>query len=780
MNSQPSHVLTNPLLGQAPRRARPVDKSAPPPTSSPFRVSLRVTLATLLVLIVTLLWSQSVALAAGGTMTNGGNYTGSISGGQQDQWTFSATKGDMIRVTVSELGPNTGFVPVLEVHNPDSTLVSYCFSDLKCAVGGFTATQTGTYTALVYRQNNAITSGQYQVTFVKSPGDFIVPAGDEGGPILDGASYAGSLLRGDMDPWSFYANQGDSVRVTVSEAGNPTGFIPLLEVHAPNGALVTYCFSTLNCAVGQFAATQTGTYTAWVERQDNTDGVGQYLLTMTQAPGSYIIPAGDEGGQMTNGGTYAGSLLRGDMDQWTFTATKGDSIRVTVTEGGNPTGFVPLLEVHAPSGALVTYCFNATTCAVAFTATQTGTYYAWVERQDNADGVGQYLLNLSGGSPLPAPPGLMVTMATPQRVVDTRLTGGPIASGTSRCFTVAGLLGIPANAGAVVLNVTAVGYGTNGWLTIYPNGGSLPDTSTVNFDTHEYAIANGAVMRIGNSGQVCVNVGTVNNAPGSAQVILDATGYLTPTGLVALNMLPSPLRLVDTRLSAGPIGTGTSRCFTVAGLNGIPANAAALVVNLTAVNYATNGWLTLYPNGQPVPATSSLNFDTDQYAVANGAIVRIGTGGQVCINTGTVGSVAGGSDAILDVTGFITSTGIAQLPMLLSPQRVVDTRTTGGGAIPSGTSRCFTIAGLATLPAAASSVVLNVTAVGYSAPGWLTVFDPGHTIPATSTVNFDPNEYAVANLSVIALDGGDLCVNVGTVGAVPDAAHVIIDVVGYQ
>jgi hypothetical protein len=76
-----------------------------------------------------------------------------------------------------------------------------------------------------------------------------------------------------------------------------------------------------------------------------------------------------------------------------------------------------------------------------------------------------------------------------------------------------------------VLNLTAVGYGRQGWLTAYPAGQAVPATSTLNFDTTEYAMANGAVMAVGTGGQVCVNVGTVNSAPGSANIIVDVVGY---------------------------------------------------------------------------------------------------------------------------------------------------------------------------------------------------------------------------------------------------------------
>jgi hypothetical protein len=114
-------------------------------------------------------------------------------------------------------------------------------------------------------------------------------------------------------------------------------------------------------------------------------------------------------------------------------------------------------------------------------------------------------------------------LTSPQRLVYTRVSGGPIGAGTSRCFQVAGNGGIPATATAVVLNVTAVSHTANGWLTLYPSGQAMPATSTLNFDAREFAIANNAVARLGSSGQVCVNSGN-----SSANVILDAIGYELP------------------------------------------------------------------------------------------------------------------------------------------------------------------------------------------------------------------------------------------------------------
>jgi len=406
-----------------------------------------------------------------------------------------------------------------------------------------------------------------------------------------------------------------------------------------------------------------------------------------------------------------------------------------------------------------------------------GTPDAWNLARDIAAGGGG-----GGGGGGGAGGGLLTTFS-PLRLIDTRTLGGPIPSGASQCFQVAGQANVPADAAAVALNVTAVGQTGPGWLTVYPKGQGVPGTSTLNFDRpgNEYAIANGTIIGLGAGGQVCVNVGMPNNAPGSANVILDVTGYLPGAAGTRLSMLGSPQRLVDTRASGGSaIGTGTSQCFAVAGQNGVPADAAAVVLNVTAVGYPAKGWLTVYPNGQGVPGTSTLNFDTSEYAIANGAIMRIGTGGQVCVSVGTVGNAPGSSHVILDVTGYLAKAAAAQLPMLDSPQRAVDTRTVGGGAIGTGASRCFTVAGVMGVPSNATAVVLNLTAVGYGTKGWLTAYPAGQSLPGTSTLNFDTSEYAMANGAIIQVgSNGQVCVSVGTVGSAPGSSHVVIDVVGY-
>jgi murein DD-endopeptidase MepM/ murein hydrolase activator NlpD len=370
-------------------------------------------------------------------------------------------------------------------------------------------------------------------------------------------------------------------------------------------------------------------------------------------------------------------------------------------------------------------------------------------------------------------------LGQPVRLLDTRATGGAVTNGTSRCVQVSGLAGIPPNTTGVILNVTSVGYTTKGWLTLYPNGQAVPATSTLNFDPNVSAIANGTMVKLGTGGQVCVNVGTVNAAPGSAHIVLDATGFLSPSAGAGLPLLAAPVRLADTRNTGPAISTGSSRCFPVAGVGGIPSNASGAILNVTAVGYTTEGWLTLYPSGQAVPLASMLNFDRDEYAIANGTLARLGADGRVCVNVGTINSAPGTTHVVLDATGYMADTA-GQMQLLPRPQRLVDTRAgsgfAGAGLPLSGLTdpHCYPLAGVSGIPSGAGGLLLDAAGASPTTNGWITLYPKGPSIPPTSTLNFDVHEYAIANGAVMRLgDGQQLC-------AVAQAGtNMILDAMGY-
>ncbi len=337
----------------------------------------------------------------GGPMTDGQSYSGAILRGDLDQWSFTANKDDDIRVSISEEGGNTAFVPMIQLIGPDGTNYGYSWGDLS-AERHITASATGAYTVVVSRNDAADGVGAYFLTFAKSPGTFVVPTGDQGGAMNNGQNYAGSILRGDLDEWSFNANKGDDVTVSISEVGKNTAFVPMIQVVGPDGTDFGFSWGDL-WAQRHITANATGAYTVVVSRNDSADGVGNYLLNMARSPAAFVVPAGDQGGPMNIGQTYTGSILRGDLDQWSFSAVKGNSITVTVRETGTNTPFVPLIQLIGPDGTNYGYSWGDTSAQRSIIAGASGAYKVVVSRNDADDGIGNYSLLVTGPAKAPSP-----------------------------------------------------------------------------------------------------------------------------------------------------------------------------------------------------------------------------------------------------------------------------------------------------------------------------------------------------------------------------------------
>ena len=117
----------------------------------------------------------------------------------------------------------------------------------------------------------------------------------------------------------------------------------------------------------------------------------------------------------------------------------------------------------------------------------------------------------------------------PCRIVDTRDPGGggSLLGGISqsvRSFLVGYRCGVPGDAVAVAVNVTAIAPTSDGYLAVFPSGDPEPSTapSTLNFSAHTNT-ANGGIVKLGDYGAVGVwaGFGAVNNV----DVTLDVSGY---------------------------------------------------------------------------------------------------------------------------------------------------------------------------------------------------------------------------------------------------------------
>ena len=113
---------------------------------------------------------------------------------------------------------------------------------------------------------------------------------------------------------------------------------------------------------------------------------------------------------------------------------------------------------------------------------------------------------------------------TPARILDTRNgTGGyshEVGPGQSVAVQATGVGGVPTTGvSAVVLNVTVTDPNAGSYLTVYPNGASVPTASNLNF-TPGQTVPNLVVVKVGSSGMV-----NVYNAAGGTDVIFDVAGW---------------------------------------------------------------------------------------------------------------------------------------------------------------------------------------------------------------------------------------------------------------
>jgi len=221
------------------------------------------------------------------------------------------------------------------------------------------------------------------------------------------------------------------------------------------------------------------------------------------------------------------------------------------------------------------------------------------------------------------------------------------------------------------------------------------------------------------------------------------SGY-TPVG---------PARLLDTRSGIGApaakVGAdGTVSLQVTGGSTGVPANATSVILNVTAVAPTANGFVTVYPDGQPRPLASNLNFTAGQ-VIPNLVVVPVVNGKVNFYNR------AGSVDLLADITGYYTPDGTSKLTTT-TPTRLLDTRD-GTGApqakVGAGSEVTLQVAGNAGVPANATGVVLNVTATGPTADSFVTVYPHGSTMPTVSNLNFTAGQ-TIPNLVIVPITDG--------------------------
>jgi hypothetical protein len=220
--------------------------------------------------------------------------------------------------------------------------------------------------------------------------------------------------------------------------------------------------------------------------------------------------------------------------------------------------------------------------------------------------------------------------ASPVRLLETRAAGqtgyvgGEPAAGAVVELAVGGTNGVPTDASAVVLNVTATAPGAGGFVTVWPCGQPRPLASNVNYAANQ-TIPNVVVTRPGVGGKVCLYT------LARTHLIADLAGWFS-SGYRST----APVRVLETR-PAGQTGYAGAKPLAgqvvelaVTGANGVPAEPSAVVLNVTATESEGAGFVTVWPCGQSKPLASNLNYVPGQ-SIPNVVVVKPGAGGKVCL-----------------------------------------------------------------------------------------------------------------------------------------------------
>lgn len=188
-----------------------------------------------------------------------------------------------------------------------------------------------------------------------------------------------------------------------------------------------------------------------------------------------------------------------------------------------------------------------------------------------------------------------------------------------------------------------------------------PLASNLNF-TPGQTVPNLGTVKLGAGGKV-----TLYHSGGAAHLVAEVTGWFGEGTGARYHPTP-PARLLDTRIpviqvppgllppgSVYPpphypnlVPAGGVVELQVAGQGGVPAaGASAAILNVTAVDPAGGGFLTVWPTGQSRPLASNLNFVGGR-TVPNLVVAKLGVGAKVSLYNGSGSTV----HLVVDVAGW--------------------------------------------------------------------------------------------------------------------------------
>ena len=198
----------------------------------------------------------------------------------------------------------------------------------------------------------------------------------------------------------------------------------------------------------------------------------------------------------------------------------------------------------------------------------------------------------------------------------------------------------------------------SGFVTVWPCDAPRPIASNLNY-TAGATVPNAVVTKLAADGTACLFALT------GVDLVVDVEGAFSMT---AAYTALTPDRVFDSRDgqtdTAPNLAAGHNVVLHLAGRSGVPADASAVVLNVTVTNPLGAGFVTVWPCDQPRPMASNLNYSNGQ-TVPNAVVTKLAAEGSVCLFALTA------ADLVVDVEGAFTATA-GYVPV--TPSRLLDTR----------------------------------------------------------------------------------------------------------
>jgi hypothetical protein len=228
------------------------------------------------------------------------------------------------------------------------------------------------------------------------------------------------------------------------------------------------------------------------------------------------------------------------------------------------------------------------------------------------------------------------------RVIDTRLSGGPLASSETRTFDLTAIgASLPPIVG-ILLSITAINPASGGYISAWGSGDVTPTSSALNFRAHA-SETNSAVIRV--VYPIAPAVSLFNSSAGSTHVVIDVLGVF-----VAPNQSDVNVKQLRPELNPTPAVLGNESSWLPAGESTVVAVASEMegVAETesaeSSYGISADNLPLLIPDQEDVDAPE-FPYDVDPTEYPGEAFG--GLTGNEALPLGTTDTFAGSSDAQL-------------------------------------------------------------------------------------------------------------------------------------